>query len=510
MKGEPLGKNEIRLQYSGFVIFGARMLSVATGLIFAILITRNTTESEYGVWANVFDLSAYFAVLAAAIPFWTTRFVAREKEGAAKTAILANLMISVISVLLYVIAVPVFISTLNISPSYLIIYLVASLQIIQVYLIQVLEAVLRARRPQVVGYGLVIEEIVKVILAYILIINLRQDPLLSAIISLITGFSIQMIYYIRLTSFDFRQKIQWNYVKEWLKGSTANIYNLAGNQIATSILIMLFMYGGPQVGPEARGNYQVAVTIASVVGYASFLSFALYPKLLAKKSLQDITTSMKMVLMFAIPMTIGAIAIPDSFLTILDEKYRPAAPILMLLAIDALVATIGNFYTFVLFGVEKLDEEAKIPFKQLIRSNIFKVFTLPYIHSIITLPTAFYVLSNFATNQPVQAALYVTVINMVARFAMFLVLYGIVRKTIVVVVPWRSIMKYVLAAAAMAILLYVLPHPTRIVTTLGMAAAGGIMYFVLLMVMDREARELIYTILDEIRGGLSKLGMIIP
>jgi hypothetical protein len=164
----------------------------------------------------------------------------------------------------------------------------------------------------------------------------------------------------------------------------------------------------------------------------------------------------------------------------------------------------------VLFGVEKLDEEAKIPFKQLIRSNIFKVFTLPYIHSIITLPTAFYVLSNFATNQPVQAALYVTVINMVARFAMFLVLYGIVRKTIVVVVPWRSIMKYVLAAAAMAILLYVLPHPTRIVTTLGMAAAGGIMYFVLLMVMDREARELIYTILDEIRGGLSKLGMIIP
>jgi hypothetical protein len=212
-----------------------------------------------------------------------------------------------------------------------------------------------------------------------------------------------------------------------------------------------------------------------------------------------------MVLMFAIPMAACAIAIPDSFLVILDEKYREAVPILMLLAIDALVATLSQFYLNVLFGVEKLDEEAKIPLKKLARSNIFKAFTLPYIHSLITLPTAYYVLTNFAAGQPVQAAIYVTIINMAARLTMFLVLCVIVRHAVDVAVPWRSISKYILAAAIVGILLYILPHPARIITTLGMAAAGGILYLGLLIVMDRESSELISAMIQEIRSMIGRI-----
>lgn len=502
-------KTEIRLQYSGFVIFAARMISVATGMIFTLLITRNTTQEQYGIWSNVFDLIAYFAILAAAIPFWTTRFVARGKEGAAKTGFIANLVIALISVSLYMPLVPLFISLFNISSSYLIVYLIASMHIIELYLINVLEAVLRATKPQTVGYGLLIEEIFKVLLAYVLIVMFQQ-PLLGAMGGLITGFSIQIIYYTNLASKDFKQKIQWNYLKEWVKGSIANIYYLVGNQIAVFILILLFMYGGSQVGPVARANYQAAVTIANIVMYSSLLSFALYPKLLTEKNLEDVTTSLKTVLMFAIPMAAGAMAIPDSFLTMLDETYRQASPILILLAIDALVATISQFYIFVVFGVEKFDEEAKIPLKQLAKSHIFKVFTLPYVHSMITLPTAFYVLSNFAVNQPVQAAMYVTIINMTARFLMFLILYLIVRKTVLISIPWKSISKYVFASAIMAVILHVIPHPTRIITTLSVAVVGGILYLILLMAIDKEARELVKAILQEIRNIVDKLAVIFP
>jgi O-antigen/teichoic acid export membrane protein len=481
------------------------MLSVATGMIFALLVTRNTSPPEFGVWGNVFDLVAYFAILAGAIPFWITRFVARGKEGAIKTGFAVNLIMAAVSVALYTLLIPLFTSILNIGSSYLTVYFIASMYIAELYLTNVLEAVLRAKRPQAVGYGLLIEEICKVLLTYVLIVMFPQQPLIGAIMGLITGFLLQIIYYSSLVWQDFNQKIQWNYIREWLKGSIANVYYLVGNQIAAFILILLFTYGGPEIGQNTRSYYGAAATIANVVGYSFFLSFALYPKMLAEKSTQDVTISMKMVLMFAFPMAAGVLAIPDSFLTILGESYRQAAPILTLLAVDALTATMSQFYIFVLFGVEKLDEQSKVPLKQLVRSHIFKVFTLPYIHSIITLPTVYYVLLNFAPSQSVQVAIYVTVINMAARFAMFLILLAIVRKAVLVAVPWRSIGKYVLASAAMAILLYVLPHPTRIITTLGMAVAGGIIYFVLLGIMDKEARELLNAILQEIRGKLSAI-----
>jgi len=489
-----LAKNEIRVQYSGIIIFASKILSIATGLIFNLLLIRSleNPEAQFGIWSNIFDLTMYFALLATALPFWTTRFVARGKEGAVKTGLIANLIIGLVAVALYVPLVPIVTSTLNIE-SYIILYFAASAQIIELYLINALHACLRAKQPQAVGYGLLIGEICKVALAYTLIVKFQQ-PLLGAMLSIIVATSIQIVYYAKLLSEELKQKIRWEYVKEWLKGSVANIYNIAGNRIAAFIFILLFIYGGK----AARGNYATAAIIANIIAYSFFLSFALYPKLLVKKSLEDITTSLKMVLMFAIPMTAGAMAMPDSYLTILNPAFKAAAPVLFLLAVNAFISTMSQFFTSVLFGVEKIDEKAKIPLRQLSRSNIFKVFTLPYIHSAITLPTAFYVLTNL-TLTPVEAALYVTIINMTAGFAMFLVLYAIVRKAIKINIPWKNIVKYVFASAVMATVLFVIPHPTRIYLTLIATAIGGIIYLILLMVIDKEARLLVHSIWQEIK-----------
>jgi hypothetical protein len=434
----------------------------------------------------------YFTLLATALPFWTTRFVARGKEGAVKTGLIVNSIIGLIAVALYVPLVPIVTSTLNIE-SYIILYFAASAQIIELYLINALHACLRAKQPQAVGYGLLIGEICKVALAYTLIVKFQQ-PLLGAMLSIIVATSIQIVYYAKLLSEELKQKIRWEYVKEWVKGSVATIYNIAGNRIAAFIFILLFLYGGK----EARGNYATAAIIANIIAYSFFLSFALYPKLLAKKSLEDITTSLKMVLMFAIPMTAGVMAMPDSYLTILNPAFKAAAPVLFLLAVNAFISTMSQFFTSVLFGVEKIDEKAKIPLKQLSRSNIFKVFTLPYIHSAITLPTTFYILTNLTLN-PVEAALYVTIINMTAGFAMFLVLYAIVRKSIRINIPWKNIAKYVFASANMATILFIIPHPTRIYLTLIATAIGGIIYLALLMVIDKEARMLVHSIWQEIK-----------
>jgi len=500
-----LTKKEIRLQYTGFVIFAAKMASVLTGLIFQFIIARSLIpvsadgKTEYDLWLNVNDVIAYFTLLASVLPFWTMRFVSREKEGAIKTGILANLTISAAAIIIYLMLISTVISALGITGQYLPIYFVTSLQIIELHSIYILEACLQAKMPQTIGYGLLLQQICKVVFGYILIFRLNQQ-LFGAIITSIVAFALQAIYYFKLLASELKQKIRWEYAKEWLKGSLVNIYNVVGNQIAAYIFIILFSYGGE----GARGRYGAAAIVVTVITYSSFLAFALYPKLLAERKREDITASLKMVLMFAIPLTVGAIALADSYITILTEFYTDSALVLVVLAIDSFVIVVSGIFNTVLLGVETVDEGAKISLYQLAKSRLFIVFSLPYIHSAITLPTTFYALTVYAQGQPLLAALYVGIINSSARFVMFLVLYAIVRKMIKIDIPWGSIAKYASAAAIMGALLYVIPHPTRISLTVGMTVFGGIVYLALLMLIDKEARGLIFITWQEVKSKIMK------
>ncbi|MEM1588995.1 MAG: hypothetical protein QW175_01075, partial [Candidatus Bathyarchaeia archaeon] len=223
---------------------------------------------------------------------------------------------------------------------------------------------------------------------------------------------------------------------------------------------------------------------------------------------QDVTTSIKMVLMFAIPMTVGAITVPDLFLSILKSEYIQARNVLVVLSIDALVATISTLFAFVLYGFERVDEKARISFKELFRSRLFLSFSLSYFHSAITLPLTYFVLTTYTRNDPILSAFSVAIINSAARFLMFLVLYFMVRGMVKVVIPWKNIAKYVFASLIMGCLIYWLNlklQLTRVHQILGLTAFAGVFYLALLMSIDEDARTLAKLAWQEIKGALEAI-----
>jgi O-antigen/teichoic acid export membrane protein len=491
-------KNKLRVQYSGLIIFTAQIISVATGTAFIILLTRYMTKPQYGVWTNISDSTSYFLLCSGFVPFWAMRFVARGKEGATKTALIANFLIVLASAAVYIPLAPLITSSLHISVTYVPIYYLASAQMIASCLVNTLGSCLLAEKPQATGYGFLIEEVSKVILAYLLIVRFQQI-FLGAMLSLILSASFQMLYYLKLLSDDLRRKVQWSYVKEWLKGSVAFFYNAIGGQLAAFTFILLLVYGG-QVG---RADYQAAATFAAIIGYSSSLASTLYPKLLAENSLKEISASLRIVLMFGLPMAAIIVSLSQSLLTVLNASYREAWPVLILLSVDALISLISGFYTNVLYGVERLDEEAKIPLRELVKSKMFKLLTLPYVQATFTLPTALYVLTRFVNGQPVQAAVYLATIIMAAHGITLLLTYLIVHTSVKIDVPWRSTGKYVFTAAVAAAALYMLPHPTTLVLTFATVVAGAMIYAVLTLAVDKDARTLVRSILQEI-GIVSK------
>jgi hypothetical protein len=484
------------VHYSGFVIFASQILSLFTGVIFTLLLTRNMTDpAEFGAWSFIFYLIGLFTLVNGLFPFWATRFVARGKEGAIKTAVSANLIVAVVATVVYLLSVSVVLEVLHVTSVALVIYLIAAFQIVNNYLITVFEACLRAVKPQTTGYGLLIEEVVKVVLAYGIFLGAGQ-LFLGAIVGIVAGASVQAGFYVWLLRDYLRQRIHWGYLREWLKGSAAFLYNAVGGQLVGFVLYLLVLFGGQ----SALGDYTAALTFSTVIGYASSLAFALYPKMLAQDCLADVVASFKNMLMLALPMVTVSLTMATSLLTILNAVYSVASPVLVLLTVDTLIVLVFQFYTQCLIGAETLDVEGKISVRELVRSKIFKVFSLPYLQAAIALPTVYYILTQVSLSGPVEAAMYVVVVNIVAHSVIFAVIYGLMRGEFRLPVPWLSVAKYVFAALVAAVLLVVIPQTTTLTTTFAKVLLGVGVYAMLLLVIDGDARKLGKRIVEEIQS----------
>jgi O-antigen/teichoic acid export membrane protein len=486
-------REKIRVQYSGLIIFAAQIISIGTGLAFNLLLTRNLTKPEFGTWTNIFDLTSYFTIFAGLFPFWAVRFMARGKEGATKAVVASNLVMSAISMVLYLILVFPVTAALGVSSALIIVYALASVHIINIHLIGALESILRAKKPQVTGIGLLVSELSKIGLAYTIAVGFDQ-VILGAMIGFLIGEILQTVYYLKLLSVDLRHAIHWGYIKEWAKGSTANIFGMVGAQFANFIFILLFVYG---VHGAARADYQAAATFAAVIGYASSLAFALYPKLLAQGCFEEVASSLRLMLMFALPMTALTIVMSPSLLTILDVSYSSASPVLIALAADALVIVLLTFYQFVLMGTEKFDEKATIHLGTLVKSKIFKVNSLSYIQAAITLPLVLYLLTSFVVESS-QLAFYFAIIILFTHIILLTLVYVWTIRACRVTFPWVSVGKYLFASGIAGIAVFFLPHPTTVMLTLATLATGIGIYAAIILLIDKHARALVLEIIRQL------------
>src|SRR5208337_3548520 len=157
-------------------------------------------------------------------------------------------------------------------------------------------------------------------------------------------------------------------------------------------------------------------------------------------------------------------------------------------------------------GKEAFDAEGKISIRKLVRSKIFKVFTIPYIQAAIALPLTYYVLTRLPVAGSVQAVLYVVAILIGVHLSTFIGLYSFMHHSVRIPVAWKSISKYVIASLLMGcVMLFLLPTTTTLLSTIAKAIAGFAIYVGLLLAIDVQARKLIGLIWEEIKGSLRQL-----
>ena len=92
----------IRVTYTGLISLIGGIISIFTGIIFTLIITRSVTPEEYGTWGLIIGLITYVTLIGPIVSYWSTRDTVRNIQSG-KTAILSSLLLSIGAISTYII-----------------------------------------------------------------------------------------------------------------------------------------------------------------------------------------------------------------------------------------------------------------------------------------------------------------------------------------------------------------------------------------------------------------------
>ncbi len=471
----------IRLRFSGLTIFASKVLSIITGFIFVITVTRNISSSDFGVWQNIGDMVSYFVIFSGVIPGWATRSIARGHKNAEGTVVLTNLMVSLPFIAAWVFLAPNF---AKIAGSYTNYYLLAALMVLGSHLKPALEGVAQASRPHLLGIDLVVHELTLVSVGVSLVKFLGLG-LFGALITTIVSNFVDVLFYLVSLRNDLGIGIEYGYVRNWFRASIVNIYALIGDKLNSLSLIILVLYSGV----TARAYVGAANTIALTILYATSFTVGLYPKLLAGGQKRDVEVVTKLVFMFAIPMVVGTLVLASPLLMILNPVYGIATPVLCLFALSFLAYSLSAILDTIITGTEKVDDGA-FRIKDIMKSRLLLPSSLSYVSAAITLPLLYFLLTSPAKPTSIDGAVYYVAVGYASIPIWLTVKYLVARKCVQFELPLKAFAKYTIASGIMAVVLLSLSVAPRISVVFGAVGLGGVLYFAVLLIIDNETRGL--------------------
>ena len=449
MKGS---SSQISLRRTGLVVFGARIASIFTGLVFLVMMTRNLSAQQFGLYEVITDLVAFSAYPAGFAAFWATRDIARGKMFG-KTAVVLNIILSALGILLYL-ALSYF-SASRIPSANLVTLLFAILLVPIAYFSQAANAIVAGHRPVVLGYAVIFSEVAKLAVGYPLLVVFKVG-IDGVIVAVMVANLAQSIASVALAGDSMSSPVNLEQGRRWLTHAWLPMLTTLPYMLGIADTFVASLADGNTV---LTGHYQAAFSVATLAGYSLYLASAMYP-LLLRGGADDVTAmTLDLALAFGIPMAVGAAVLASPILHLLNStsQYLDASTALAILAMAALANTVTSFFDQILLGKDRVDVDESSKFRDYLRSSIL------FVAKVNLALTVVYLASVYAS---VAGGLYfglseATTLEIWALSQLGIFILGILIKATRVravgklIVP-RSIGYYVVGAGIMAVILYLL------------------------------------------------------
>ena len=497
----------IRLRYAGFVAFFAQMLTLVTGTLFTIMVTRRLGETEFGSWLLISNYALYFVFPSAVVGYWVTRYEARG-TAAARTGLIMNGVLSLAVVLPYLLFSGLLSSSAAIRYQY---FLGMGFFVVLYYVLAALESVAAATQPESQYLSSIVFEVAKVVSGFLLLLVWRLQ-LAGAITGLVVAYALRLVALGALVrrrlggGFDSalgRRIIRQSWIPLYV-----GLASFVGMLDYVAVTFLASM-GTTTVNQEAAiefskrvlGNYGAAFSVGVIVTYSSSLAVAVYPKLLGGGGSKDVEESLRMVSTFAVPICIGAIILARPILNLINPIYAPSYPVVLALAVAGLLSAISTPYDSVIVGTEKVELRQEATFRDFLKSRLFLSPTIVCIGGavrLLMLFVGFLGLRGILQGDVLVAAVFWSLSYLVSWIPIAVGRWRLAREALPTVFPRRSLLNILVACAAMsAVALLFSGMPLAVQSSAALAAllpvilASAGTYFVVLYVLDGWFRSVV-------------------
>jgi O-antigen/teichoic acid export membrane protein len=489
------------LRFTGFVAFAVRMGSLLSGLAFSLIVARRLSEEDFGSWAYVGRLVSYFAATASFINFWAARDAGRGGRPL-KTALFGSALMVTVSTIAYLGIVGFSAGAIG-RESWVV--LLGLMQLPVLHLVNTVEGVSLGYKPVVAAYGFAVFEVAKVFLAF-MAVHILGLGLIGVFASVTLAQLIQLSFIVYLQR-ELLDKISLQDLIKWLKGFPVQFIGIV-NGFVYGLDIFL---GGALYGSALPLAYwQAALTVALVINFYSNLAAGLYPALLSGGGVRDVEKIFRFAMMFGVPMLFGSIFLGKDILRLLRPVYAEAAPTLYILALSYWIGGLTSIFGSIVGGREDVDKRVDASFRDYLRSWLFR-YNIATLLLGIAYVTAFSIVTYVARTgslEPVDTAYAWSYVHLGLSTASLAMTYLFSKRKLVFSVPWKSIIRYLLATALMLGLMYplYLYVPTsntavvQIARVASMLTIGIATYFGSVILLDKEGREMVKILVTRFVG----------
>ncbi len=491
--------SNIRVTYSGLIALAAGMISVFTGIIFTLIVTRKLSPTEFGIWSIIGSMISYFLIVEPLITYWSTRQIARG-EQIGKTSLLSSAMFSM-GVLPGYVALAFLVYGNN---SYINSIILGSVLLPLTFVSTVMEGVNLGHKPHATSYGLLIFESSKIPVGLVLVYFLGLG-INGAILATIAAYVAKIIVQTYFVRSRLQGKFSLSVLIHWIKLSWIPLYSRFSGVIWSLDVMVYSIITGSVIGVA---YYAASLTVSQIIGHAGLISQALYPKLLANGASDHIKENFNRLLYFAILFLTISVVFAKPALFALNPAYVSGAMIAMIFAVRTFFYVITSTFYQILQGMETIDVEKNNKFSKIIKSKLFTIPTLQNFHygMYITILTIVIFLLHFNKASEVTMVTWWVVIAFILQIP-FLIYSGIlIRREINFTFSVSHVLKYGSAAGAFVIIYlitspFMLHYESKIYDFLPSLFAELLIcvgaYFAITFAIDKNTRILFRSILKE-------------
>ena len=477
------------------------LLTIITGFVFTIILTRTLDPVEFGTWGVITVLFLGVLQIEPIISYWVTREVARGLESA-KTAIFSSGIFSSIGIIIYLIIIH-FVHN-GTDTDFESVFFAAFLIPI-IFLNRILSGINLGWKPQAVSYGILVMGVTQIPMALIFVYFF--DMGVMGIIISVAIANISSIIVLTISAREIiKKEFQIKFLKKWFRLSWLPFYpGIAGMVHAYDVVVFSLMVGSV----EGIGFWTAAVLLPNLISNSGLISTAVYAKLLQKGKMENLQRNVTQIFFFAFPLSAIVIVFAEPGLFILNPIYQIAFPVVIIMTFQVVLNTLSTVFQSMLKGVETVDVDEKASFKQYIKSKLFLLPTLLLIQYSVYITLLVIMLWVAGSDYDlIDLITYWAIIMLSTQIPITICHYIMVRKHLQITFEFSIILKYFAISLVVFGLIYYLTEQfleydsnvfVFIPNILLFIMIGVFGYISITYLVDSRTKQLVSAIINELK-----------